>query len=211
MCRKSDTVCLIKSPVLDGVAGRPLVERLRMLPDPRRRRGVRHPFVAVLLVAASAVVAGAQSFAAMGQWAANAPQHALARLGARLAGALGVGDRSEHRHDPPGHRPGLPRRPRRSDRRRPRRLGLRVGGRQGRPRLPARQLARRSSPGSNDRRRPDHHPTARPRQDQRNHLLHRTPGALRPGRGHRDGRRAPHAARPCALPGRGEEGPTTCS
>ena len=57
MCRKSDTVCLIKSPVLDGVAGLPLAERLRMLPDPRRRRGIRHPFVAVLLVAASAVVA----------------------------------------------------------------------------------------------------------------------------------------------------------
>ena len=90
MCRKSDTVCLIKSPVLDGVAGLPLAERLRMLPDPRRRRGIRHPFVAVLLVAASAVIAGAQSFTAIGQWAANAPQHALARLGARVAGALGV-------------------------------------------------------------------------------------------------------------------------
>ena len=82
MCRKSAPVCLIKSPVLDGVAGLPLVERLQMLPDPRRRRGVRHPFVAVLLVAASAVVAGAQSFSAIGQWAANAPQHDLARLGA---------------------------------------------------------------------------------------------------------------------------------
>ncbi|WP_327286493.1 ISAs1 family transposase (plasmid) [Streptomyces sp. NBC_00597] len=90
MCRKSATVCLIKSPVLDNVAGLSLVERLRLLPDPRRRRGVRHPFVAVLLVAASAVVGGAQSFAAIGQWAANAPQHALARLGARVVGALGV-------------------------------------------------------------------------------------------------------------------------
>ncbi|MFJ5034455.1 ISAs1 family transposase [Streptomyces sp. NPDC088560] len=66
------------------------VERLRLLPDPRRRRGVRHPFVAVLLVAASAVVAGARSYAAMGQWAANAPQHTLARLGARVVGALSV-------------------------------------------------------------------------------------------------------------------------
>ena len=90
MCRQSATVCLIKSPALDGVAGLPLVERLRLLPDPRRRRGVRHPFVAVLLVAASAVVAGARSYAAVGQWSANAPQHALARLGARTVGALGV-------------------------------------------------------------------------------------------------------------------------
>ncbi|MGW6413300.1 transposase family protein [Streptomyces vinaceus] len=44
------------------------MERLRELPDPRRRRGVRHPFVAVLLlVAASAVIAGARSYAAIGQ------------------------------------------------------------------------------------------------------------------------------------------------
>ena len=72
------------------MAGLSLVERLRVLPDPRRRRGVRHPFVAVLLVAASAVVAGARSYAAIGQWSANAPQDALARLGARVVGALGV-------------------------------------------------------------------------------------------------------------------------
>ncbi|MFJ1709377.1 transposase family protein, partial [Kitasatospora sp. NPDC088346] len=90
MCRQSATVCLIKSPALDGVAGLSLVERLRLLPDPRRRRGVRHPFVAVLLVAASAVVAGARSYGAVGQWSASAPQHALARLGARAVGALGV-------------------------------------------------------------------------------------------------------------------------
>ncbi|MGA5702035.1 ISAs1 family transposase [Peterkaempfera bronchialis] len=90
MCRQSVTVCLIKSPVLAGVAGLSLVERLRLLPDPRRRRGVRHPFVAVLLVAGSAVVTGARSYAAIGQWSANAPQHTLARLGARVVGALGV-------------------------------------------------------------------------------------------------------------------------
>ncbi|MFD3842123.1 ISAs1 family transposase [Streptomyces sp. NPDC058642] len=90
MCRQSATVCLTKSPSLDGVAGLPLMERLRVLPDPRRRRGVRRPFVAVLLVAASAVIAGARSYAAIGQWSANAPQHALARLGGRAVGALGV-------------------------------------------------------------------------------------------------------------------------
>ncbi|WP_197085367.1 transposase family protein, partial [Saccharothrix sp. ST-888] len=90
MCRQSATVCLVKSPALESVAGLSLVERLRVLPDPRRRRGVRHLFVAVLLVAASAVVAGARSYAAIGQWSASAPQHALARLGARVAGALRV-------------------------------------------------------------------------------------------------------------------------
>ncbi|MFC1439725.1 ISAs1 family transposase [Streptacidiphilus sp. N1-10] len=67
-----------------------LVDRLRVLPDPRRRRGVRHPFAAVLLVAASAVVAGARSYAAIGQWSTSAPQHTLARLGARAVGALSV-------------------------------------------------------------------------------------------------------------------------
>ncbi|MFI2211461.1 ISAs1 family transposase [Streptomyces sp. NPDC020141] len=66
------------------------MERLRLSPDPRRRRGVRHPFVAVPLVAASAVVAGARSYTAIGQWSANAPRHALARLGARVAGSLSV-------------------------------------------------------------------------------------------------------------------------
>ncbi|WP_345701696.1 ISAs1 family transposase [Kitasatospora terrestris] len=81
---------MTKSPSLGDVSGLSLVERLRVLPDPRRRRGVRHPCVAVLLVAASAVVAGARSYAAIGQWSANAPQHALARLGARAVGALGV-------------------------------------------------------------------------------------------------------------------------
>ncbi|MFE6872318.1 transposase family protein [Kitasatospora sp. NPDC057692] len=66
------------------------MERLRLLPDPRRRRGVRHPFVTVLLIAASAVVAGARSYAAIGQWSANAPQHTPARLGSRVEGAPGV-------------------------------------------------------------------------------------------------------------------------
>ncbi|MBO4252452.1 ISAs1 family transposase [Streptomyces griseorubiginosus] len=63
---------------------------MRLLPDPRRCRGVRHPFVAVLLVAASSVVAGARSYTAIGQWSTNAPQHALARLGARVVGSLSV-------------------------------------------------------------------------------------------------------------------------
>ncbi|MFE3899371.1 transposase family protein [Streptomyces sp. NPDC059153] len=66
------------------------MERLQLLPDPRRRPGVRPPFVAVLLVAASAVVAGARSYTAIDQWSANAPQHALARLGARVVGVLSV-------------------------------------------------------------------------------------------------------------------------
>ena len=90
MCRQSATVCLIKSPSLAGCSELSLAERLVRLPDPRHRRGVRHPFVAVLLIAASAVVAGARSYAAIGQWARSAPQWTLARLGARLLTSLNV-------------------------------------------------------------------------------------------------------------------------
>ncbi|MEV6174964.1 hypothetical protein AB0L99_43065 [Streptomyces sp. NPDC051954] len=43
-----------------------------------------------MLVACSAVVASAKSFAAIGQWAKEAPQDALERLGARTATAFAV-------------------------------------------------------------------------------------------------------------------------
>ncbi|MCX5426179.1 ISAs1 family transposase [Streptomyces sp. NBC_00078] len=58
--------------------------------DPRHRRGRRHSFVSVLLIACSAVLAGARSFTAIGQWAKAAPQTALARLGARVATVFSV-------------------------------------------------------------------------------------------------------------------------
>jgi predicted transposase YbfD/YdcC len=51
--------------------------------DPRARRGVRHSVSSILAIAAAAVLAGARSFAAMGEWSADAPQHVLAMLGAR--------------------------------------------------------------------------------------------------------------------------------
>lgn len=90
MCRQSASVCLIKSPSRQhrGLVGLPT--RLGTLADPRCRRGKRHPFVSVLLVACSAVVAGARSFAAIGQWARGAPQAALARLSARTVSVFGV-------------------------------------------------------------------------------------------------------------------------
>lgn len=46
--------------------------------------------MAVLLIACSAVVTGARSFAAIDEWAADAPQDVLARLGPRTATALAV-------------------------------------------------------------------------------------------------------------------------
>lgn len=90
MCHQSASVCLIKSPSHQhrGVVGLPT--RLGTLVDPHCRRGKRHLFVSVLLVACSAVVAGARSFAAIGQWARSAPQAALTRLGARTVSVFGV-------------------------------------------------------------------------------------------------------------------------
>ncbi|MCZ4513680.1 ISAs1 family transposase [Streptomyces sp. ActVer] len=46
--------------------------------------------MSVLLIACSAVLTGARSFAAIGQWARNAPQDALARFGARAATVFDV-------------------------------------------------------------------------------------------------------------------------
>jgi hypothetical protein len=73
----------------ERISARTLAGRLAGLADPRHRRGRRHSFVSVLLIAASAVLAGARSYAAIGQWR-NAPQDALARLGARVTGGLQV-------------------------------------------------------------------------------------------------------------------------
>jgi predicted transposase YbfD/YdcC len=90
MCRQSATVCPIKSPadVRRAVVG--LAERLAVLPDPRARRGRRHPVATVLLTCCCAVPAGARSVRAIGQWARNAPQETPARLGATTRGPLGV-------------------------------------------------------------------------------------------------------------------------
>lgn len=60
-----------------------LREYLVLVPDPRDRRGVRHTIVSILLITAAAVTTGARSFTAIGEWAADAPQHVLAVLRAR--------------------------------------------------------------------------------------------------------------------------------
>src|SRR3954447_11284001 len=51
-----------------------LVQALKAVPDPRRRRGRRHGLQSVLLLALQAVMAGASSWIAIAQWAATAPQ-----------------------------------------------------------------------------------------------------------------------------------------
>lgn len=90
MCRQSATVCLAKSPSRQQRDLPDVAARLTALPDPRDRRGRRYPLVSVLLTAACAVLTGARSYFAIGQWARHAPQDALARLGFRACGPLGV-------------------------------------------------------------------------------------------------------------------------
>lgn len=62
-----------------------LLSALETVPDPRDRRGVRYPLAGVLAMAVTAVITGAKSFAAIGQWAAGAGAGHLAEFG--LTGA----------------------------------------------------------------------------------------------------------------------------
>lgn len=64
---------------IEGEGG--LVEVLRGVRDQRKRRGVRHKQVAILATAVAACLAGAKSFVAIAEWAANQSQNILERLG----------------------------------------------------------------------------------------------------------------------------------
>ena len=58
-----------------------LVDLLAQVPDPRKRRGRRHALAGLLAVGIAAVIAGSQSFAAIGQWASDAGPDVLAGAG----------------------------------------------------------------------------------------------------------------------------------
>jgi len=58
-----------------------LISVLGKVPDPRDPRGVRYPLAGVLAVAVCAVMAGARSFAAIGEWALDLGTEHLDRLG----------------------------------------------------------------------------------------------------------------------------------
>ncbi len=61
-----------------------LLDMLRTLPDCRRPRGIRHRYWTVLTIALAAVLCGARSFAALGEFATALTQPQLKRLGARF-------------------------------------------------------------------------------------------------------------------------------
>ena len=64
-----------------------LLDLLAQVPDPRKRRGRRHALAGLLATGIAAVIAGSRSFAAIGQWAADAGPEVLAGLGAARGAA----------------------------------------------------------------------------------------------------------------------------
>jgi DDE_Tnp_1-associated len=58
------------------------LDLLAQVPDPRKRRGRPHPLAGLLAAGVAAVIAGPKSFAAIGQWAADAGPEVLTVLGA---------------------------------------------------------------------------------------------------------------------------------
>ncbi len=62
-----------------------LVVALRDVPDPRKRRGVRHDLPQILSIATLATLRGATSLFAIGELARELPEEALSRLGSRVS------------------------------------------------------------------------------------------------------------------------------
>jgi hypothetical protein len=60
-----------------------LARCLVAVPDPRDPRAIRHSLTSLLMASVAAVLAGARSFTAIGEWVADAPPRVLAALGIR--------------------------------------------------------------------------------------------------------------------------------
>jgi hypothetical protein len=81
-CREDARPLMTSSSMPDAARIRYLLDLLSQVPDPRKRRGRRHPLAGLLAVGIAAVIAGTRSFAAIGQWAADAGPDVLAAVGA---------------------------------------------------------------------------------------------------------------------------------
>jgi DDE_Tnp_1-associated len=81
VCHEGHPPAVTSSPILPA-RSQYLLDLLAQVPDPRKRRGRRHPLAGLLAVGIAAVIAGSRSFAAIGQWAADAGAGVLAGLGA---------------------------------------------------------------------------------------------------------------------------------
>ena len=84
----------------DTVRLHSLAAALSTVPDPRKRRGVRHGLVTLLSVAVCAVAAGARSFVAIAEWAADLPVEAATALGINVAPSESAVRRLVQRLDP---------------------------------------------------------------------------------------------------------------
>lgn len=69
---------------LDSATLTSLADAFAVVPDPRSMQGRRHPLTEILLIAACVVTCDADGLTAVWQWAVDAPQEVLARLGARV-------------------------------------------------------------------------------------------------------------------------------
>ena len=68
------------SPTI-GLSRRPLMEVFAQVPDPRDPRGVRHSVATVLILAQTAVLAGARTLLAIAEWTQDADRDMLSRIG----------------------------------------------------------------------------------------------------------------------------------
>jgi predicted transposase YbfD/YdcC len=92
-CHEDTRPLMSSSSMPDAARTRYLLDLLSQVPDPRKRRGRRHALAGLLAVGIAAVIAGSRSFAAIGQWAADAGPDVLAALGA----ARGPAEESTYR------------------------------------------------------------------------------------------------------------------
>jgi predicted transposase YbfD/YdcC len=81
VCHEEPRPPMTSSPI-PAARSQYLLDLLAQVPDPREKRGRRHPLAGLLAVGVAAVTAGSRSFAAIGQWAADAGAEVLAGLGA---------------------------------------------------------------------------------------------------------------------------------
>ena len=66
---------------MDAFATRDLLSFLASVPDPRSRHGRQHPLSAILALVCCAILCGARSYAAIGQWAQDQDITLMHRLG----------------------------------------------------------------------------------------------------------------------------------
>ena len=61
-----------------------LIDHLRTVADPRMKRGIRHRMLSILTVAVCAVLSGAKSYVAIGEWAKRSTQDMRKRMDCRF-------------------------------------------------------------------------------------------------------------------------------